>query len=53
MDSSNDGFESAIGDFFRIKFPTDWKDEEKYDFNWNNLPDEDKKILKFDYNNPT
>lgn len=50
LDGPDDGFEEAIGDFFRVKFPSDWKEDEKYDFNWHALADEDKKILKFDYN---
>lgn len=30
----NDGTEQAIGGYFRIKFPADWPDHEKYDFDW-------------------
>ena len=51
LEGPNDGLENAIGDFFRIRFPSDWKDEEKYDFDWHSLTDSDKKIMKIDYNN--
>ncbi len=30
----SDGFEQAIGDYFEVKFPTDWSTAERYDFNW-------------------
>ena len=36
----NDGMASAIGGYFRVKFPTDWPNSEKYDFtyqDWENL----------------
>jgi hypothetical protein len=31
------GFESAIGGYFHIKFPTNWSAEEQYDFDWQQL----------------
>jgi hypothetical protein len=34
ISGSKDGKESAIGGYFRIKFPTDWKASEKYDFTY-------------------
>ncbi|OGU30434.1 MAG: hypothetical protein A2057_04660 [Ignavibacteria bacterium GWA2_35_9] len=33
----NDGMESAIGEYFRVKFPTDWDVSERYEFDWNQL----------------
>ena len=33
----NDGMESAIGVYFRVKFPNDWPEELRYDFNWRDL----------------
>ena len=44
----NDEFETAIGGYFRVKFPTDWPEEDRYDFNWNQM--EDKIIHQYDYN---
>ena len=34
---SNDGMESSIGEYFRIKFPDDWSTTEQYDFDWQSL----------------
>lgn|SRR5574344_404704 len=42
--------ENAIGDFFRIKFPTDWNGNEKYDFDWSTLKKEEYRFEKIDYN---
>ncbi|MGB8901278.1 MAG: hypothetical protein WCC90_19495 [Methylocella sp.] len=33
----NSATSPAIGSLFRISFPTDWKDDEMYDFNWSDL----------------
>lgn len=32
LSGPNDGFEAAIGAYFRVKFPNDWAPEERYDF---------------------
>lgn len=42
--------EDSIGEFFRIKYPTDWIDEEKYDFNWTNLENTQNPIEQINYN---
>lgn len=47
---SYDGMESAIGDYFRVKFPNDWPDHEKYDFTYEDINKSDFDIGKFDYN---
>ncbi len=44
------GFESAIGGHFRIKFPDDWTDEEKYDFDWSELEKQLDRFQKINYN---
>ena len=31
------GFDVAIGDYFHIKFPTDWPAADQYDFDWQKL----------------
>jgi hypothetical protein len=50
-DENNDGMESSIGNYFRVKYPTDWKEEEKYDFKFSELEKEDpNSINKFNYN---
>jgi hypothetical protein len=46
---ANDEMDSAIGDYFRIKFPTDWPEAERYDFNWAELDALDDPFDHFDY----
>ncbi len=43
-------FELAIGGFFRIEFPNDWEETEKYHFNWGELRNEEIRFNKIDYN---
>ena len=46
----NDGMESAIGGYFRVKFPNDWPEEERYDFEYDSVQKPDWKILRlFEY----
>lgn len=33
----DDGFETAIGGYFHVKFPTDWPTDERYSFDWETL----------------
>lgn len=49
-DSYFDG-EFGIGDYLKIKFPTNWDEEDKYDFDWSILKNEANRFEKFDYNN--
>lgn len=48
-EGSNDGMESGIGGYFRIKFPDDWPQELRYDFNWQELKHEPDPFQVFDY----
>lgn len=48
---SRDGMESAIGEYFRVKFPNDWSEEEQYDFTHEDINNPDFQIEKFDYDN--
>ncbi len=53
MAFNDDGYykmASAIGGFFRIEFPKDWEDEEKYDFDWSVLEKEKNRFEKINYN---
>ncbi len=45
-----DGMESGIGGYFRIKFPQDWPEDDRYDFNWNELKKKNEPIKTIDYN---
>jgi hypothetical protein len=44
-----DGSSYAIGSLFRIRFPTDWIEEEQYDFDWSTLKDKADRFAKIDY----
>ena len=48
-DGTNDGMESGIGDYFRVKFPNDWPEELQYDFDWKTIKDEPDPFQTFDY----
>ena len=41
--------EPALGGFFHIEFPNDWREEEKYDFNWAELKQQPDRFQKIDY----
>src|SRR5215471_10949931 len=45
----NDGMEPSIGDMLRIRFPTDWPAEERYDFNWQDLRNLEDPFVNFEY----
>jgi len=50
MESSRtDGFETAIGGYFHVSYPTDWPDDERYDFDWKGLQTEDDPFQQFDF----
>lgn len=40
---------AAIGGYFRIEFPNDWIDDEKYNFNWEKLKNNKDRFKKIDY----
>ena len=42
--------ETGIGDYLIINFPTNWENNEKYSFNWEELRNTPNKFQKFDYN---
>ncbi len=44
-----DGMESGIGGYFRVRFPDDWPDEDRYVFNWTTLKDEADPFTTIDY----
>lgn len=46
---TGDGMETGVGGYFRIKFPTDWPLEDRYDFDWQQLRNEPKPIEQFNY----
>lgn len=47
---SEDGFEDAIGGYFRVSYPDDWPATDRYDFNWTQLKNsEDDPFQCFDF----
>lgn len=49
IDSYFEG-EFGIGEYLKIEFPSNWADDEKYDFDWSILKNEPVRFQKFDYN---
>ena len=43
--------EPALGGLFRIEFPADWAEEEKYSFDWAELKHQVDRFQKIDYDN--
>lgn len=43
-------FETAIGGYFRIQYPENWAEDEKYDFDWEILESESEPFDKINYN---
>jgi hypothetical protein len=48
-----DGMESGIGGFFRVRFPANWPNELRYDFNWQTLMNEADPFQNIDYSKIT
>lgn len=44
-----DGMDCAIGDYFRISFPSDWSEKDCYDFNWQDMQNEQHLFQKINY----
>jgi hypothetical protein len=53
MEGPNDGMESGIGGYFRVKFPNDWPPELRYEFDWQKLKNEPDPFHAFDYSKVT
>ena len=43
------GKEFGIGNYLLIEYPDNWKEEEKYEFDWNNIKSKPEKFQKFNY----
>jgi len=46
---TDDGMETAIGAYFRVRFPTEWPDADRYDFSWNDLRSQPEPFDRFDH----
>jgi hypothetical protein len=49
VESPDEEMQTGIGDYLWIKFPTDWPEDERYDFDWPELQKESMPFQKFDY----
>ena len=45
----SDGMESGIGGYFRVKFPDDWPEDLRYEFDWQTLKNEADPFQLIDY----
>lgn len=48
-DGPNDGMESGIGEYLRVRFPDNWPISDRYDFDWNVLKEQPEPFQCFDY----
>jgi hypothetical protein len=48
-----DGMESGIGGYFRVRFPTSWPADLRYDFDWQKLKTESDPFQTMDYSTIT
>jgi hypothetical protein len=46
---SHDDMETAIGDFFRVAMPTDWPEEDRYEFVWPQLEHLEDPFATYDF----
>ncbi len=49
LEGPNDGMECGIGSYLRVKFPDDWPEDLRYDFNWQEIKHEPDPFQEFDY----
>lgn len=49
LDGPGDGMESGIGGYFRVRFPDDWPQELRYEFDWQELKQELDPFQTIDY----
>jgi len=52
MSGPGDGMESAIGDYFRVKYP-EWEAKDRYEFEWSEIKDKPNICQVHDYNSMT
>lgn len=53
LEGSTDGFENPIGDYLRIKFPKSIPMNDRYDFNWTDIENDDDPFDRIDYSKVT
>jgi len=53
LEGSSDGFESPIGSYLRVKFPKSIPAEERYNFCWTDIQNDDDPFNRIDYSKVT
>jgi len=49
LEEPGDGMESGIGGYFRVRFPSTWPEDQRYDFDWQQLRNEADPFQNIDY----
>ncbi|MCH8684271.1 hypothetical protein [Pedomonas mirosovicensis] len=49
LEADTGGFESCIGDYFTVRYPTDWPENERYDFDWRQFKSEKDPFVNYPY----
>jgi hypothetical protein len=49
LEGPNDGFDESVASYYRVGFPADWPEAERYEFNWNELVNEGDPFARFVY----
>jgi len=49
LEGSWDGLEGAVGGYFRVKFPDDWPDPDRYEFDWQTLEKDPDPFQSYSY----
>ena len=49
LEGPRDGMESGIGGYFRVRFPSNWPNDLRYEFDWQKLKDEQDPFQTIDY----
>jgi len=50
MGGNYDEFNTSTGSYFRIGYPENWPEEDRYDFDWNAIEMQTNNIKNYDYN---
>jgi|NGEPerStandDraft_6_1074524.scaffolds.fasta_scaffold85377_1 hypothetical protein len=48
-DQVGDGMENGIGDYFRVYFPDDWPADDRYEFDWETIKNDQNPFRTIDY----
>lgn len=52
LEQNTDGFEPCIGEYFTVRYPTNWPKKDRYDFNWQQLDSLEDPFQNYPYQKP-